>query len=171
METSLPSTQHEWPWLSKRGDLTPIHSFIGKENTSFLREKQLKIRDHLCGWLKLKEKPEFSKNKQEFNNRRAIHVKKREVLAWKHDVSFNRLGADFCILLYYNYKQKWACFLVFNFLFLLKLVYTAGLEIKKNPQVVFWRPTVETLSPDHRQPNRTMFGFGLQRSLNLVGIY
>ena len=45
-----------------------IHSFIGKENTPFLREKPLRIPDHFCGWLKLKRKPEFSKNKQEFNN-------------------------------------------------------------------------------------------------------
>ena len=54
-----------------------IHSFIRKENAPFWSEDHLRILDHLCGWLKLKKKPEFSKDKQEFNNRRAMHVKKK----------------------------------------------------------------------------------------------
>ena len=44
-----------------------------------------------------------------------------EVLEWKHNVSFNRLGTDYCIVLYYNGKLKWACFLVFIFYFFLSL--------------------------------------------------
>ena len=44
-------------------------------------------------------------------------AREEEVLAWKHDVSFNRLATDYCILLYYNCKLKWACFLVFIFYF------------------------------------------------------
>ena len=44
-----------------------------------------------------------------------------EVLEWKHNVSFNRLGTDYCILLYYNGKLKWVCFLVFIFYFFLSL--------------------------------------------------
>ena len=63
----VPSTNdHEWH--ARREIQLPIHSFIGKENTPFLKEKPLRIPDHFCGWLKLKKKPEFSKNKQEFNN-------------------------------------------------------------------------------------------------------
>ena len=54
-----------------------VHSFIRKENTPFWREKHLRIPDHLCGWLKLEEEPEVSRNNQEFNHRRAMHVKKR----------------------------------------------------------------------------------------------
>ena len=69
--TSYPArSQHEWPWMARKGGRfnSPIHSFIGMENTPFLKEKPLRIPDHFCGWLKLKKKPEFSKNKQEFNN-------------------------------------------------------------------------------------------------------
>ena len=44
-----------------------------------------------------------------------------EVLEWKHNVSFNRLGTDYYILLYYNGNLKWACFLVFIFHFFLSL--------------------------------------------------
>ena len=40
-------------------------------------------------------------------------AREEEVLAWKHDVS--RLATDYCILLYYNCKLEWACFLVFIF--------------------------------------------------------
>ena len=54
-----------------------VHSFIRKENTPFWREKHLRIPDHLCGWLKLEEEPEVSRNNQEFNHQRAMHVKKR----------------------------------------------------------------------------------------------
>ena len=42
-------------------------------------------------------------------------AREEEVLAWKHDVS--RLATDYCILLYYNCKLEWACFLVFIFYF------------------------------------------------------
>ena len=45
-----------------------VHSFIREENTPFWREKHLRIPDHLCGWLKLKKKPEFSRSKQEMNS-------------------------------------------------------------------------------------------------------
>ena len=54
-----------------------VHSFIREENTPFWGEKYLRIPDHLYGWLKLKKEPEISRNKQEFNHRRAMHVKKR----------------------------------------------------------------------------------------------
>ena len=54
-----------------------IHSFIPKENTPFWSEDHLRILDHLCGWLKLKKKPEFSKDKQEYNHRRAMNVKEK----------------------------------------------------------------------------------------------
>ena len=42
-------------------------------------------------------------------------AREEEVLAWKHDVSFNELAIDYCILLYYNCKLRWTCFLVFIF--------------------------------------------------------
>ena len=91
-----------------------VHSFIREENTPFWREKHLRIPDHLCGWLKLKKDPEFSSESD---------AREEEVLAWKHDVSFNRLAIDYCILLYYNCKLKWACFLVFIFYFYSSLIY------------------------------------------------
>ena len=50
-------------------------------------------------------------------------AREEEVLAWKHDVSFNGLAIDYCILLYYNCKLKWACFLVFIFYFDSSLIY------------------------------------------------
>ena len=46
-----------------------------------------------------------------------------EVLAWIHDVSFNGLAIDYCILLYYNCKVRWACFLVFIFYFYSSIIY------------------------------------------------
>jgi len=79
METSLPHLSARVPvnGEQQREIQLLIHSFIRKENTPFWREDHLRILEHLCGWLKLKKKPEFSKDKQEFNHRRAMHVKKK----------------------------------------------------------------------------------------------
>ena len=77
METSLPHSSVRVPMNGEqqREIQLPIHSFIGKENTPFWGKKHFRIPDHSCGWSKLKKKPEFSKDKQEFNRRRAMHVK------------------------------------------------------------------------------------------------
>ena len=39
--TSLRSTQHEWPWLSKRGDLTPDSFVYWKGKHIFLERKAI----------------------------------------------------------------------------------------------------------------------------------
>ena len=87
METSLSLSSlllvHIWRMVSNGGRQggremqLRVHSFIREENTPFWREKHLRIPDHLCGWLKLEKEPEVSRNNQEFNHRRAMHVKKR----------------------------------------------------------------------------------------------
>ena len=50
-------------------------------------------------------------------------AREEEVLAWKHDVSFNELAIDYCILLYYNCKLRWTCFLVFIFYLYSSIIY------------------------------------------------
>ena len=63
----VPSTNdHEWH--AKEGDSTPDSFVYWKGKHTFLERKAIKNTWPFCGWLKLKKKPEFSKNKQEFNN-------------------------------------------------------------------------------------------------------
>ena len=56
-------------------------------------------------------------------------AREEEVLAWKHDVSFNGLAIDYCILLYYNYKLRWACFLVFILYLYSSIIYTKSFNL------------------------------------------
>ena len=92
METSLSLSSllvHIWRMVSDGGREMQlrVYSFIRKENTPFWREKHLRIPDHLCGWLKLKIEPEFSRNNPRIQSSES-DAREEEVLAWKHDVSF-----------------------------------------------------------------------------------
>ena len=103
-------------WWAQRESQLCIYSFVRKEYTPFWRERHVRIPDHLCVWLKLKKEPEFPRNKKRIQSS-GSDAREEEVRAWKHDVSFNRLATDYCILFYYNCKLGWACFLLFIFYF------------------------------------------------------
>ena len=120
METSLPPSSvrvhMDGGWWAQRESQLRIHSFIRKEYTPSWRERHVRIPDHLCVWLKLKKEPEFPRNKKRIQSS-GSDAREEEVRAWKHEVSFNRLATDYCILLYFNCKLGWACFLLFIFCF------------------------------------------------------
>ena len=72
--------------------------------------------------IEVKERPRVFEEQTRIQSSES-DAREEEVLALKHDVSFNRLPFDYCILLYYNCKLKWACFLVFIFYFYSSLIY------------------------------------------------
>ena len=72
--------------------------------------------------IEVKERPRVFEEQARIQSSES-DAREEEVLALKHDVSFNRLPIDYCILLYYNCKLKWACFLVFIFYFYSSLIY------------------------------------------------
>ena len=72
--------------------------------------------------IEVKERPRVFEEQTRIQSSES-DAREEEVLALKHDVSFNRLPIDYCILLYYNCKLKWACFLVFIFYFYSSLIY------------------------------------------------
>ena len=67
-------------------------------------------------------------------------AREEEVLAWKHDASFNGLAIDYCILLYYNCNLKWACVLVFIFYFYSRIIYIHQV-LWLDFQVYWWKYT------------------------------
>ena len=72
--------------------------------------------------IEVKERPRVFEEQTRIQSSES-DAREEEVLALKHDVSFNRLPIDYCILLYYSCKLKWACFLVFIFYFDSSLIY------------------------------------------------
>ena len=104
------------------GDSTPCSFVYSKGKHTFLEGKALKNTWPFMRLIEVKERPRVFEEQTRIQSSES-DAREEEVLALKHDVSFNRLPIDYCILLYYNCKLKWACFLVFIFYFYSSLIY------------------------------------------------
>ena len=109
-------------WWAIEGDSTPCSFVYSKGKHTFLEGKALKNTWPFMRLIEVKERPRVFEEQARIQSSES-DAREEEVLALKHDVSFNRLPIDYCILLYYNCKLKWACFLVFIFYFYSSLIY------------------------------------------------
>ena len=100
-----------------------LDSFVySKGKHTFLGRKTLKITWPFMRLIEVKEKVRISDEQARIQSSES-DAREEEVLAWKLDVSFNELAIDYCILLYYNCKLRWTCFLVFIFYLYSSIIY------------------------------------------------
>ena len=124
--------------VSKR-TLTLDSSVYSKGKHTFLGRKTLKITWPFMRLIEVKEKVRISDEQARIQSSKS-DAREEEVLAWKHDVSFNELAIDYCILLYYNCKLRWTCFLVFIFYLYSSIIYICQVPCL-DFQVSWWKYT------------------------------
>ena len=107
--------------VSKRASI-PDSFVYSKGKHTFWGRKTLKITWPFMWVIEVKEKVGISDEQASIQSSES-DAREEEVLAWKHDVSFNGLAIDYCILLYHNCKLRWACFLVFTFYLYSSIIY------------------------------------------------
>jgi len=126
--------------VSKRAS-SPDSFVYSKGKHTLLGIKTVKITWPFMQLIEVKEKVRISHEQARIQSSDSDACEE-EVLAWKHDVSFNGLAIDYCILLYYNCKLRWACFLVFIFYFYSSIIYIYIYQVLcLDFQVSWWKYT------------------------------